>query len=96
MSIATAWEIFNVAPTIVVGQMKLTVALTHPILEVYLFICSIIHELFWSLSFTNYNPDSYNPLIKSVNSNYFAKENELIENQIISIIEKGRVLGFIF
>ena len=35
VSIATAWEIFNVAPTIVVGQMKLTVALTHPILEVY-------------------------------------------------------------
>ena len=32
---ATAWEIFDAAPTIVVGQMKLTVALTHPILEVY-------------------------------------------------------------
>ena len=32
--IATAWEIFNVAPTIVVGQMKLTVALTHLMMEV--------------------------------------------------------------
>jgi len=31
---ATAWEIFNAAPTIVVGQMKLTVALTHLMLEV--------------------------------------------------------------
>ena len=37
VAIATAWEIFNAAPTIVVGQMKLTVALTHPILEVYFF-----------------------------------------------------------
>ena len=34
VSIATAWEIFNVAPTIVVGQMKLTVALTHLMMEV--------------------------------------------------------------
>ena len=59
---ATAWEIFNAALTIVVGQMKLTVALTHPILEVYFSICSIIHELFWSLSFTNNNYlDPYNP-----------------------------------
>ena len=32
--IATAWEIFNVAPTIVVGQMKLIVALTHLMMEV--------------------------------------------------------------
>ena len=31
---ATAWEIFNVAPTIVVGQMKLTVAPTLLMLEV--------------------------------------------------------------
>ena len=31
---ATAWEIFNAAPTIVVGQMKLTVALTHLMMEV--------------------------------------------------------------
>ena len=30
----TAWGIFNVAPTTVVGQMKLTVAHTHPIKEV--------------------------------------------------------------
>ena len=58
---ATAWEILNVALTIVVGQMKLTVALIHPILEVYFAICSIIHELFWSLSFTNNNLDPYNP-----------------------------------
>ena len=34
VAIATAWEIFNVAPTIVVGQMKLTVAPIHPIKEV--------------------------------------------------------------
>ena len=34
VSIATAWEIFNVAPTIVVGQMKLIVALTHLMMEV--------------------------------------------------------------
>ena len=58
---ATAWEIFNAALTIVVGQMKLTVALIHPILEVYFAICPIIHELFWSLSFTNNNLDPYNP-----------------------------------
>ena len=32
--IVTAWEIFNVAPTIVVGQMKLIVALTHLMMEV--------------------------------------------------------------
>jgi hypothetical protein len=32
--IVTAWEIFNVAPTIVVGQMKQTVAPTHIIKEV--------------------------------------------------------------
>ena len=37
VAIATAWEIFNVAATIVVGQMKRTVALTHLILEVYFF-----------------------------------------------------------
>ena len=34
VAIATAWEIFNVAPTIVVGQMKLIVAPTHQIKEV--------------------------------------------------------------
>ena len=28
MAIVTVWEIFNAAPTIVAGQMKLTVALT--------------------------------------------------------------------
>ena len=35
---ATAWEILYAALTIVVGQMKLTVALTHPILEVYFYL----------------------------------------------------------
>ena len=34
VTIVTAWGIFNVAPTTVVGQMKLTVAHTHPIKEV--------------------------------------------------------------
>ena len=34
LTIVTAWEIFDVAPTTVVGQMKLTVAPTHPIKEV--------------------------------------------------------------
>ena len=52
--IATAWEIFNVAPTIVVGQMKLTVAPTHLMLEVNVWLA--ILGLFRSLSFINYNP----------------------------------------
>ena len=34
MAIVTVWEIFNAAPTIAAGQMKLTVALTHLMLEV--------------------------------------------------------------
>ena len=34
VSIVTAWEIFTVAPTTVVGQMKLTVVLTHLMSEV--------------------------------------------------------------
>ena len=34
VAIVTVWEIFNAAPTIVVGQMKLTVALTLLMLEV--------------------------------------------------------------
>ena len=34
VAIVTAWEIFNAAPTIVVGQMKLAVALTHLMMEV--------------------------------------------------------------
>ena len=37
VAIVTAWAIFNVAPKIVVGQMKLTVALTHLMLEVIFF-----------------------------------------------------------
>ena len=34
VAIATVWEIFYAALTIVVGQMKLIVALTHLMLEV--------------------------------------------------------------
>ena len=34
VAIVTVWEIFNAAPTIAAGQMKLTVALTHLMLEV--------------------------------------------------------------
>ena len=34
VAIVTVWEIFNAAPTIVAGQMKLTVALTHLMLGV--------------------------------------------------------------
>ena len=52
LTIATAWEIFDVAPTTVVGQMKLTVAPIHPIKEVIALLA--ILELF--RSFTNYNP----------------------------------------
>ena len=50
----TAWEIFNAAPTIVAGQMKLTVALNQITLEVNFWFA--LYELFWSLSFTKHNP----------------------------------------
>mgnify|MGYP006903689446 CR=1 FL=1 len=52
VAIATVMEIFNAASIIVVGQMKLTVALTHKTLEVnFLFA---LYGLLWSLqlSFT--------------------------------------------
>ena len=53
LTIVTAWEIFDVALTTVVGQMKPTVAPTHPMKEV--FVRLAILGLFRSLLFTKYN-----------------------------------------